>query len=241
MVPARGTCHEPVEFRILFAYNTPNIAFHDHSPSLDIGRLCKMADKHKAEGLPLLTNEHLAVMAVKRVIFHDVPTNRKGEESNLVLASAETEIDATRRNMLRAKLTKVLDSKAAYPALFAEHSSSPVPGIIREYTTKEQKNEKFVASTQELAKHLHQVQHGAVSPGLLCVVEFAAHSNRGLILMKLEREAGAQLTLDKVGDKTRFSMSVLDDLVLTDGTKLFKTGAFLRTAAGDDDFLMTVR
>ena len=34
-------------------------------------------------------------------------------------------------------------------------------------------------------------------------------------------------------------MSVLENLVLTDGTKLFKTGAFLRAGAGDDDFDMS--
>jgi hypothetical protein len=57
--------------------------------------------------------------------------------------------------------------------------------------------------------------------------------------MKLEREAGAQLKLDTAGGKTRFAMSVLEDLVLTDGTRLFKTAAFLRTGKGDEDFLMS--
>src|SRR5437016_13708980 len=31
-------------------------------------------------------------------------------------------------------------------------------------------------------------------------------------------------------------MSVLNDLVLTDGTRLFKSAMFIRTGAGDDDF-----
>lgn len=191
------------------------------------------------KGAILLTNEHLAVMTIKRVIFHDVPNHVHGTDGNLVLASAETEIDAKRRNMLKKKLAKVLDSKSAYPILFADNPSSPVPTIVREYTKKEHKSDAFVMNTQELAKHLHQVQHGAVSPGLLCVIEFAADGKPGLVLMKLEREAGAQLKLDKVGGKTRFAMSVLEDLVLTDGTKLFKTAAFLRKSSGDDDFLMS--
>jgi hypothetical protein len=57
--------------------------------------------------------------------------------------------------------------------------------------------------------------------------------------MKLEREAGAQLKLDKTGGKTRFAMSVLEDLVLTDGTRLFKTAAFLRAGKVDDEFVMS--
>src|SRR5437762_573553 len=105
-------------------------------------------------------------MTIKRVIFHDVPNHLKGEDGGLILASAETEIDTPRRNMLRKKLTRVLDAKAAYPILFAPESSSPVPKIIREYSKKEQKDAAFIQSSQDLAKHLHQVQHGAISPGL---------------------------------------------------------------------------
>jgi hypothetical protein len=190
-------------------------------------------------GATLLTNKHLALMTIKRVIFHDVPNHLKGDDGGLVLASAETEIDTTRRNMLKKKLTRVLDAKAAYPIIFAPQTGSPVPKIVREYSKHEQKDGVFVQSTQDLAKHLHQVQHGAISPGLLCVIEFASEGKHGLVLMKLEREAGAQLKLDKSDHETRFAMSVLDDLVLTDGTKLFKTAAFLRTGTGDDDFLMT--
>jgi hypothetical protein len=187
----------------------------------------------------MLTNAHLAVMKIKRVIFHDVGNHLKGAEGNLVLATAETEVDTVRRNLLRKKLVRVLDAKAAYPILFAPASSSPVPGIIQAYTRKEQKDEAFVDSSQSLAKHLHQVQHGGTSPGLLCVIEFAADGKHGLILMKLEREGGAQLTLDKSDHKTRFDMKVLEDLVLTDGTKLFKTAGFLRSGDGDNDFLMS--
>src|SRR5579872_7067399 len=133
-------------------------------------------------GVNLLTNKDLAVMIIKRVIFHDVPNHLKGEEGNLVLASAETVIDGARRNLLKNKLAKVLDAKAAYPIIFAPNPSSPVPKIIREYTGKEQKGMLFVNSSQNLAKHLHQVQHGGVSSGLLCVIEFAADGKRGLVL-----------------------------------------------------------
>jgi hypothetical protein len=187
----------------------------------------------------MLTNQQLAVMIIKRVIFHDVPTNRKGNPGTLVLASAETEIDADQRNMLKRKLIRVLDAKSAYPIVFSTDSAgSPVPSIVRDYTGKEQKDGKFVSSTQDLGKHLHQVQHGNISPGLLCAIEFTAENKRGLALMKLERETGTQVNLKKEGNKTRFVMQLMGDLVLTDGTKLFKTAAFLRTGSGDDDFIM---
>lgn len=87
-----------------------------------------------------------------------------------------------------------------------------------------------------MANYLFEQHTAATSPGLLCVIDAASASNSCLILMKLERERGAQLELSgKPGEKT-FAMSVLNDLVLTDGTRLFKTAMFIRTGTGDDDF-----
>jgi len=57
--------------------------------------------------------------------------------------------------------------------------------------------------------------------------------------MKLERERGAQLELSGAPGQRTFEMSVLNDLVLTDGTRLFKCAMFIRTGDRDDDFLAT--
>jgi hypothetical protein len=54
--------------------------------------------------------------------------------------------------------------------------------------------------------------------------------------MKLERERGAQLELSGTEGERTFSMSVLNDLVLTDGTRLFKSAMFIRTGTDDEDF-----
>jgi hypothetical protein len=54
--------------------------------------------------------------------------------------------------------------------------------------------------------------------------------------MKLEREEGAQLQLSTHDGKRTFDMEVLDDLVLTEGTRLFKSALFLRHGADADDF-----
>lgn len=61
----------------------------------------------------MLKKEHLGLMRIKRVIFHDIPNHKKGAEGHLVLATVETAVDVHRRNMLQAKITRVLDSKAA--------------------------------------------------------------------------------------------------------------------------------
>ena len=127
-----------------------------------------------------------------------------------------------------------MGSKRAYPICFDPSSDSPVPGHIREYTERGHGDE-FIPMSQKIAVHLFQLQHGGISSGLLCAVDVVASSLAGLVLMKLEREEGARLELVKSSNgKKAFAMSVLDNLVLTDGTRLFKTGMFLRTGTGDD-------
>jgi hypothetical protein len=186
----------------------------------------------------MLTNDMLATMTVRSVIFHDVPNQRGDGGNTVVLATETTQIDGRRRKLLQDKLKKVLGSRSAYGIIFGENPSSPVPNAVRQFTTAGHGAAAFVDMSQNLARHLHQVQHGAVSPGLLCAIDFASGGNRGLVLMKLEREEGAQLELHQAQGHTHFEMSVLDNLVLTEGTRLFKTAAFLRTGAGDDDFQM---
>jgi hypothetical protein len=186
----------------------------------------------------MLTNDMLAMMTVRSVIFHDVPDQRGDGGPTVVLATEVTQIDPPRRRLLQDKLKKVLASRHAFGIIFAAETTSPVPAAIRQFTTAGHGAASFIDMSQGLARNLHQVQHGAVSPGLLCAIDFVAGGHRGLVLMKLEREQGAQLELLHRGGQTHFEMSVLDNLVLTDGTRLFKTAAFLRTGEDDDDFQM---
>jgi hypothetical protein len=133
-------------------------------------------------------------------------------------------------------LTRVLNSSKAYPVQFLATTASPVPKQVRRLTKIGHNSQTFIEASRELANYLFEQHTGATSPGLLCVMDAAASGSPCVILMKLERERGAQLELSgETGHKT-FEMSVLNDLVLTDGTRLFKSAMFIRAGDGDDDF-----
>jgi hypothetical protein len=184
-----------------------------------------------------MTGEDLAKLKVRRAIFHDVPNHgRFSAAAEPTLSEAETQLDVARQSHLRTRLVRVLGSKSAYPIVFKAGTGSPVPAEIRAFTSKHLSSDAFVAMSQAIAGYLFEQQNGAVSPGLLCVLDVAVAQRSAVVLMKLEREEGARLELiEKTGKKT-FDMSVLDNLVLTDGTRLFKTAIFMRTGKGDDDF-----
>lgn len=187
----------------------------------------------------MLTNEQLATMTLRHAIFHDVPNQRGDGGTQIILATDVTPIDAERRRLLRSKLIKSLDSTKAYGMLFQVQPNSTVPGLVQEITSSNYREARFIEVSQAMAQHLYQVQTGAVSAGLLCVLDVVMVNRHGLILMKLEREEGAELKIKEEQGRTHFEMSVLDSLVLTGNTRLFKAAAFLRTGPGENEFEMS--
>ncbi len=178
----------------------------------------------------MITADDLAKLKIRHIIFHDVPINPKGGTRTPTLADAETEIDSSRASMLKNRLTRALGSRSAYEIEFLPETSSPVPAAVETFSAKSHSIKHFVEMSQKLVRYLFDQQGGQMSPGLLCVIDIASGGRAGLAILKLEREQGADLELRTIDDgRQRFEMSVLDNLVFTDGTRLFKSALFIRT------------
>ncbi len=184
----------------------------------------------------MITTDDLATTTIRHVIFHDVP--EKGHEGapGPLLSDVETRVDASQKNHLLTKLTRVITSTKAYPVRFLEETASPVPAQVRLWTTGVFNRRRFIDGSRTLANYLFEQHTKATSPGLLCVIDVVSGGNSAIVLMKLERERGAQLALSGEEGARTFAMSVLNDLVLTDGTRLFKSAMFIRTGEGNNQF-----
>lgn len=182
----------------------------------------------------MIESKDLATARVVRTIFHDVPVNRKGQPSRVpTLATALTTLDARRRGILQSRLSAVIASKAAYAVRFADTTSSPTPATINDLTSSSKADKQFIAASQALATFLTGRQIGSMSPGLLCVMEITCGAHRAVGILKLEREEGAQLQLSDTATGRAFELAVLDSLVLTEGTRLFKAALFIRRKADE--------
>lgn len=185
----------------------------------------------------MISDSDLATLRIRNIIFHDIPRNSSGSTGTPTLADAETEIDSSRSSMLKKRLVRTLGSRSAYEIQFSESSSSPVPAEVKDFTAKSHNIGKFIEMSQRLAQYLFDQQNGQMSAGLLCVMDIITGGRRGLAVLKLEREQGADLQLKTTAKGRRFEMSVLDNLVFTDGTRLFKSALFIN--AGNNEFLAT--
>jgi hypothetical protein len=179
-----------------------------------------------------IPREHLASLQIRRVIFHDIPRRMKDQKQVPTLSEVECTIDPSKSTLLKEKLVRVLASSAAYDLEVNPQAESSIPNLIAESTGRRLAAARFVEISQSMAIALLEHQPGSASPGLLAVMSCVVGGRSGVALMKLEREEGAQLKMSDRGGKKTFEMDVLGDLVLTDGTKLFKSALFAR--AGDN-------
>ncbi|HEY6389002.1 MAG TPA: nucleoid-associated protein, partial [Candidatus Acidoferrum sp.] len=184
----------------------------------------------------MITAVDLAPIVINRAIFHDVPNRPRNFEGKPTLADLETKLDAKRQHILRSRLTSVLGSKQAYAMRFAAAPITEVPREVRAFTTANKKPEDFVQMSRNLATELFKRHTGATSPGLLCVMYVTSLKKSGIAILKLERQEGMEIKFNgEEGHKT-FDLDVLENLILTEDTRLFKSGLFLRNGPNDDDF-----
>jgi hypothetical protein len=181
----------------------------------------------------LFTTEQLATLTIRRLIFHDVPNPRTSGGQGPTLSQTETELDARRVNLLKERLVEALGSRSAYDIIFSAQTHSPVPAAVQQLTHRQVESDDFVRATQNIATYLFESHFGMVSPGLLAVMDSALRGRAAIVILKIERQEAIQLELTQRNGRTTFSMEVLDNLVLTRGTRLFKAAAFMRKAGGE--------
>jgi hypothetical protein len=167
-----------------------------------------------------------ASFTVEDVIVHDVPPNdgqRTAEQAVTLSEAAIPDLDASRRNYFGEKITGSLAGKA-FAVTRDPDQPSNVPDQIASILGD---TAQLVAASQEMARTLYAVQSQVNNPGLLTVIVGSASSERWIGVLKLQRHEGIQMRqiTTESGDKT-FSATILDDLTLTDQTRVFKASLF---------------
>jgi hypothetical protein len=183
----------------------------------------------------MFTSQQLTTLQIRHLIIHDVPNPRLSPGQGPTLSETESELDEARIRHLKNRLIGAIGSRSAYDIIFLENTGSPVPGTVRAFTHRFNA-EAFVQRSQELARRLHEMQFGPISSGLLAIMDAAMNGRSTVVVLKIERQEGIQLELSERNGRPTFALEVLDNLVLTEGTRLFKAALFQRTGSGNDDF-----
>jgi hypothetical protein len=190
-----------------------------------------------SERVQMKTNVSLIQLRIRRIIFHDVPHRRRGsDDPGPALSEIESSIDQQFASFIKDRIVTNVQSSHAFDVTFDPESQTPLPDMIRTLTTPSGRDQ-FVGISQKMAVHLFNMQDGTNPAGLLAVVDVTIGGHPALGIIKIEREEGGRLIPDVSTDgKKTFSTTVLNDLILTEGTKFFKNALFIRTGTGEADF-----
>jgi len=161
---------------------------------------------------------------IERIIVHDIPKHKKGEkgiEPNY--SEQESKLTDGLRTFFKEKVVQSLSSDKSFKICFERENPSPISWIAKDVL--ESDGSSIVVHSKAITKHLFDIQVGYNAAGILVVIFGKVNSVNTCIILKLEKDKGAQLTLDP---KTHsYNIAEVEDLMLTQKTKIFKVAMFI--------------
>lgn len=178
-------------------------------------------------------NYDFGTLRVERVIIHDIPRHKAGEEGiEPVLSEVESALTQELKNYFREKINGSVTSSSAFDVIFNPTTTSPVPQHVCDCVNDD--GQEFINISQQIARHLFNIQSGINSKGLLAFVDCRLQGQRALSILKLEREEGVRLLTTTVDGRHTFNLDLIKELMLTGKTRLFKIGLFVQPGATID-------
>ena len=167
----------------------------------------------------------LGTLKIVEWIAHDVKRVTKSDVKSAPLELSEVAASADPKvaEFFRSRIAHALQKFSHEVVGVGAENTSPVPDQIKLYVAGKV---GLVEASQVFAKHLRLSQSGATSAGLLVTAKVMVDGQIAIALLKLEPQDGAQAVRKVVKGKVTYEVSVLDDLVLTKGTRVFKVALF---------------
>lgn len=167
----------------------------------------------------------LSLLVIERIIVHDIPKHKKNDTS-VTPSYSEQECEASdaMRRIFKDKIIAALDGEISFKICFDENKDSPVPLYVKEIMQSQ--NDVFISHTKKIADRLLSSQDGVNAAGILLIIDGKINEDKVCIIMKLERDKGVQLKLNPVTKS--FDLHDVDDLMLTQKTKLYKVALFVQ-------------
>lgn len=174
---------------------------------------------HPVDILPTMGRD-LSGLQLSSIIVHEV---QAGDPGGVVLSEVVEKLDESVLSFFQQKAVGTL-ATAGREIIEDANTKSPVPALVKKILKREA---ALLSSSQNCAHHLASCQQAkTVSPGLLCVARGLLEAKVAVAIVKLEVNAGIQLNRRELNGKRSLSMQSVQDLMLSDNTKVFKAGLF---------------
>lgn len=168
-------------------------------------------------------------LVVGDVIMHSIarPPGQTGGTATVRYSEAPLEWESVDRGFLQQKLRSALASARQVREVVEEEC--PTPDLIRRHFAG---GGDLIADSRVIADRVVAAQRWNSSDGLLMLVEATLPGERCLVVTKLEHEQGMQIVqVSNAAGLRTYRAQYLRDLILGQGTKVFKIGAFPESGA----------
>jgi hypothetical protein len=172
----------------------------------------------------MATKLDTSTIVIEKIIVHSIPRHKKGDFSiEPQYSEQESSLPDSLRVFFKDKIISSLQSNKELRVCFDKENVSPVSTYINHIINLN--GADFVEQSRLMAKYLFEIQDGQNASGILVVIFGKINEQNACIIIKLERDEGAQLKLDP---KTKsFNIRDVKDLMLTRKTKIYKVGLFV--------------
>lgn len=161
---------------------------------------------------------------IEQIVVHDIPKHNKNDLSIEAQYSEQvSKLSDGLRLFFKDKVVQALNSDKSFKICFDDEYTSPISWIINELLVS--KGSDVVSQSKKIAKHLFEIQVGLNAAGIFVFIFGMISGKNTCIILKLERDKGAQLSLDP--NTHSFNIQEVKDLMLTEKTKIFKVALFI--------------
>ena len=174
-------------------------------------------------------------LSLREVVLHSIPKAATGAKAEKAprLSDVVVPLDAVKRTFLEEKFKTALRAKAR-PIIEDPAAQAKAAQEIRDYLAAAANARDLVATSKALATDLYHQQPGVSPAGMMLVADMTWAGSDTLLLAKLDQEVGMRAFITDADGRTRVDIQYLDDLFVTEGTKVFKIGIFAADGVKDD-------
>ena len=174
-------------------------------------------------------------LTIDKVIMHSVPGGIRDASGAdpIEYSEAEIALSAEDKNFIQLRLRGTLAGRAR-PVVEDEALGSSTPAIVRGLATG---GGDLVADSTTLARELHSHQKRMSPVGLVMVALGKVDAEACVIVAKMEHEEGMRVERINQDGKLTYKAEHLRDLILGEGTQVFKVGVFKASGAQGDSKL----
>jgi len=173
----------------------------------------------------------LSGFQIENIIMHLVPKGRLNAGArDVIFSEAVVSLEQAEKTFLEDRIKLALNSNAR-PVEEDPSSSSGTPTLIKNLLAGKG---DFIGDSQVIASTLYKCQPPISPSGLLVLIAGLIGKSKCLLVAKLEHEEGVRVEqIENEGGKLTYQTEYLKNLILGEGTQVFKVGFFSETSKDD--------